>query len=507
MKILSVQQIREADAYTIQNEPISSVDLMERAAFQLFKWIKKRVDQSHSIKIFAGPGNNGGDGLVLGRYLAQENYQVDFYLVQFTDKASDDFSINLKRLQEIGLDHHIHPVTSKNDLPEPDENDLLIDALFGSGLTRPVTGLAGDVISMMNEAPSITIAVDIPSGLPADGPANDKQGMIIRADYTLSFQMPKLAFMLPGNDQYVGKWKILDIGLLPEYLHGATTKNFFMQKRDIRPMIKNRKKYAHKGSFGHALLIAGSYGKIGAAVLSSMACLRSGVGLLHTHIPLAGNSIMQTSVPESMISLDTDERIFSSVPDLSVFNCIGIGPGLGQEKQTANALKLLIQECRSPLVIDADALNILSENKTWLAFLPHGSILTPHPGEFERLTGKWQNDFEKLDMLRSFCQKYQVYVALKGAHTAVCFPDGSIYFNSTGNPGMATAGSGDVLTGIVLALLAQGYTPGQAAVIGVYIHGLAGDLAAKKQGYESLIASDIIANLGKAFKKVHTSFS
>ncbi len=390
----------------------------------------------------------------------------------------------------------------KKDLPEIGEDDIIIDAIFGSGLTRPVSGFIGEVIEHINAADAVTISIDIPSGLFADRHADPKEGKIIHADYTLSFQLPKLAFLLPENDSFVGEWHILDIGLHHDYINNAEVKNFLLTKRDVQTTLRPRNKFAHKGTFGHALLIAGSYGKTGAAILASRACLRSGVGLLHTHIPKAGYEIMQTAVPECMLSIDRYDNYFSEVPDLGMYNAVGIGPGLGMEKQSQMALKLLIQNFSNPIVFDADALNILAENKTWLAFLPKGSILTPHPKEFERLAGKWADDYEKLQKLRDLCFKYNIYIVLKGAYTCTGTPDGMCYFNSTGNPGMATAGSGDVLTGLITGLLAQGYSPAQAATLGVYLHGLAGDLAAKKKGQEAMLAGDIIENLGKAFKKI-----
>ncbi len=502
MKILLVEKIREADEYTIKNEPIPSIDLMERAAFQLYKWIKKRVDKYNSVKLFVGPGNNGGDGLVLARLLANKQYNVTVYIVRYSDKTSDDFQVNYNRLVEMGMSENIYEIKNKKDLPKLSDQDLLIDALFGSGLTRPATGIAADAIELMNGSGAVTIAVDIPSGLFADKHSEPNNGAIISADYTLSFQMPKLAFLLPENDRFVGKWEIMDIGLSSEYINGTSTKQYFMQKRDIAPMLQKRKKFDHKGTYGHALLIAGSYGKMGAAILASKACLRSGVGLLHTHIPKSGYEIMQTATPETMLSIDRYDNYFSEIPKMGNFDAVGIGPGLGVEQQSQMAMKLLLQEYQSPIVFDADALNILSENKTWLAFLPKGSILTPHPKEFERLTTTWSDDFEKLNNLKAFCFKYGVYVVLKGAHTATCFPDGNIYFNSTGNPGMATAGSGDVLTGMITGLLAQGYSSAHAAVIGVYLHGLAGDIAVKKTGQEALLAGDIVEEIGRAFKRV-----
>ena len=474
---------------------------MERAAYQLFKWIKKRVDTSHKIHIYAGLRNNGGDGLVLGRLLAQKNYDVRINIIRFSDKTSKDFQINFDRLLDNELKQNIHDLNSSKDFEEIGEDDIVVDAIFGSGLARTITGFAADVIRHMNSNSAVKIAIDVPSGVYADEPTDLRSSAIFRADYTLSFQMPKLAFLMPENDQFVGQWHLLDIGLSPTYINQADTKNLYMQGRDISPMLQNRKKYDHKGTYGHALLIAGSYGKMGAAILASKACLRSGVGLVHTHIPKVGYEIMQTATPETMLSLDRYDNYFSEVPDHGMYSAIGIGPGLGIEKQSQMALKLLIQEYKNPIVFDADAINILAENKTWLGFLPEGSILTPHPKEFQRLVGSWDNDFEKLTMLRNFCVKHGVYTVLKGAHTATCFPDGTIYFNSTGNPGMATAGSGDVLTGIITGLLAQGYSPGKSAVIGVYLHGLAGDLAAQKFGQEGLIAGDIIQKIGTAIKK------
>ncbi len=501
MKILSVDKIREADAYTIGHEPVSSIDLMERAATQLFKWITKRVDSSHIFHIFSGPGNNGGDGLALGRMLATAGYKVNIHIVRYTDKTSDDFNTNYGRAaQTKGV--YLTDIKNLNDFSSIGEEDIVVDAVFGSGLTRPVTGFPGEVIKKINETTAVKVAVDTPSGIFSDSFSVNNKGQIIRADYTLSFQFPKLCFMMPENDPFVGQWHIVDIGLHHDYINSVQTNNFFTVKADVAPLRKRRRKFSHKGTYGHALLIAGSYGKMGAAVLAAGACLRSGAGLLHVHIPKAGYQIMQTALPEAMISLDRYENYFSEVPDLSMYNAVGIGPGLGTEHQSQMALKLLIQEFNAPMVFDADALNIIAENPTWLSFLPAGSILTPHPKEFERLAGKWNNDFERLDMQRNFALRYNVYLILKGAHTAICTPEGKCYFNSTGNPGMATAGSGDVLTGLLTGLLAQGYKPGQAAVLGVYLHGLSGDLAAKKLSQEAALAGDFIKMLGKAWQKL-----
>ena len=502
MKILPVEKIREADAYTIANEPIADIDLMERAAGQLFRWITKRVDSSHRFFVFAGLGNNGGDGLALSRMLLESGYDVNVHVVRYSEKSSESFQKNYERFEVIGK-NRLHNLKAGDPFPEIGEEDIVVDALFGSGLTRPVKGFPGEVIRQINTSPALKIAIDIPSGLFADASSKVSDGEIVRADYTLSFQFPKLAFLLPENDAFAGSWHVLDIGLHPEFIKNVQVRNFYSVHQDVAPVLKPRKKFSHKGTYGHALLIAGSYGKMGAAVLAAHAALRSGVGLLHVHIPQVGYSIMQTALPEAMLSIDRYDNYFSDIPELAMFDAIGVGPGLGKQHQSQMAMKLLIQQFKLPMVFDADALNILAENKTWLAFLPYNSILTPHPKEFERLAGKWKDDFERLEKQREFAEKYKVIVVLKGANTSICTPRGDCYFNSTGNPGMATAGSGDVLTGILTSLLAQGYGSVDAAILGVYLHGLAGDMAAKKLGEEAVIAGDIIKNIGKAFRKLY----
>ncbi|MFK5855612.1 MAG: NAD(P)H-hydrate dehydratase [Bacteroidota bacterium] len=504
MKIFSIDKIREADAFTIDKEPIASIDLMERASLQLFSWIQKHVKSNKKIHIFAGLGNNGGDGLSIGRMLAKDGYKVTINILRYSKNTSSDFQVNFSRLADLsGIE--INEIENAKAVPQIGVDDVVVDAIFGSGLTRPIKGFIADVITSINNSTAITISVDIPSGLFADETSLSVKGEIIKADYTLSFQFPKLAFLLPENEMYVGNWEILDIGLSNEYIHSTSTKNHLILKDDIIPVLKGRAKFSHKGTYGHALLIAGCYGKMGAAILASKACLRSGVGLLHTHVPKSGVQILQTATPETMVSIDRYDNYFSQAPNIGLFNAIGIGPGLGMEHQSQMAMKLLIQNSPCPMVFDADALNILAENPTWLAFLPKGSILTPHPKEFNRLAGSWQNDFERLDKQRNLAQKHGIYIVLKGAHTSICFPDGQCYFNSTGNPGMATAGSGDVLTGIITGLLASGYTSGIAAILGVYLHGLAGDIASNKNGIEALIAGDIIDNIGNTFMELHTS--
>ncbi|MEE4178443.1 MAG: NAD(P)H-hydrate dehydratase [Bacteroides sp.] len=504
MKILDAPQIRQLDAYTIANEPISSIDLMERAARQCFLRIKKLLRPGMDIKIFCGMGNNGGDGLAIARMLAGSGHSVSVFKVIHTKKASPDFLINEDRLKKVRKSKIIE-IKEDKDFHEISKNDLIIDALFGTGLNRPLKGLPARVVQHMNQSEAFVVSIDLPSGLFCEDNRRNDYKKVVRAKLTLTFQLPKLALLLPGNAPFSGHWEMLDIGLHPNAIEAVETRNYYLQAEDIRSFYKPRQRFDHKGHFGHALLLAGSYGKAGSAVLAARAALRTGAGLLTVHLPSGLVPIMQTSLAEAMCVADEAHSIITHPGDVSAYNAIAIGPGLGKDPQTANALKFLIQNTPNPMVLDADALNILAENPTWLSFLPGGSVLTPHPKEFERLAGKYADDYERLEIARAFSLKYQVYLVLKGAHTAVICPDGRIFFNATGNPGMATAGSGDVLTGIILGFMAQRYTPIQSALAGVFIHGLAGDLAASRFGYESLIAGDIVSNLPKAIKKVFHS--
>jgi len=501
MKIFPIEKIREADAYTIKNEPISDIDLMERASTELFEWIQANIIPDQKIKIFCGLGNNGGDGFALSRMLANTNYKVDIYVLRYAEKMSPSCLTNFNRAIKL-KSINCTEISEKDVFPEIDENDIVVDAIFGSGLARPVTGFLGKVVDYINESKAIIIAIDAPTGLFCDDTNQSNDGSIIEADYTLTFQFPKYGFMFAENDHYVGRWEVLPIGLHSEYINTTETKNYYLTSDLIKPLIKIRSTFSHKGTYGHGLLIAGSYGKMGAAVLAAKAGLKTGAGLITSHIPKSGNTILQSAVPAAMVNFDEDIEVFSSCPDLSKYSAVAVGPGLGMDDKTQTALKLLIQNSGSPLIFDADALNILGENKTWIPFIPAQSIFTPHPKEFERLIGPSRDEFERNQMQREFSIKYNAYVILKGAYTDISCPDGSCFFNSTGNPGMASGGSGDVLTGILLGLLAQGYSSKSSCLLGVFLHGLAGDLAAEKWGYEALNAGNITHNLGKAYQKL-----
>lgn len=503
MKIFTTKQIAELDRYTIENEPIADIDLMERASLQIVNWLLTNISNERRLVYFAGPGNNGGDALAIARLMAEHDYSVSVYLLDFGRDLSGSPAINWQRLidqEKVALLH----IKREDDFPELYETDVVLDGLFGSGLTRELRGLPASLVQYINLSKSQIIAIDIPSGLMGEDNSANTLENIIQAEITLTFQFPKLSFLFPENEKYVGKWEVLPIGLHPDGIAKTPTNHFFLEKDSMRKIVPKRSCFEHKGTVGHALLIAGSYGKMGAAVLASRACLRSGVGLLTTHIPRLGYGIIQTAVPEAMASIDQSDLMFTEFPDICNFSAVGIGPGLGMKLNSKRALQQLVKKCNIPFVIDADALNILAENKTWLKELPPNSILTPHPGEFKRIAGETSNSFERIEVLQDFAKEYNVIVILKGAFTAIAMPNGSVHFNTTGNSGMATAGSGDVLTGILLGLLAQGIPTEEAAMLGVYLHGLAGDIVAKEKSEYSLIAGDIIESLGKAFLEINS---
>ena len=504
MKLFKTSDIAKIDQYTIENEPIAAIDLMERASASIVNYLTEETDVSGKVFIFCGPGNNGGDGLAVARLLANESerFSVSVYLFNSSSELTGSPAINLKRLKT-DRNAEIHYLVKELDLPKIHHDDVIIDALFGSGLNRTLDGFAAIIVQHMNNSGAEILSIDVPSGLMGEDNSSNIPENIIRATKTITFQFPKLSFLFPENECYVGDWTVSDIGLHPEIIQNLKSNFFLLDDAETKVLLKTRSKFSHKGTFGHALLIAGSYGKMGAAVLSSKACLRSGVGLLTTHIPHTGYQIIQTAVPEAMICIDESDLMFTSVPHLETYNAVGIGPAIGQKVNTQRGLKALLENINSPIVIDADALNILGENRDWLNLLPANAILTPHPKEFERLAGKTENGFQRMQMAIEFAEKYNVILIVKGAHSMIVSPTGEVWFNTTGNPGMSTAGSGDALTGIILALLAQGYAPFDAARVGTYVHGLAGDLAAAFQGYEALIASDIIENLGEAFKLLH----
>jgi hydroxyethylthiazole kinase-like uncharacterized protein yjeF len=496
MKILTSTQTGEVDRFTIENEPIESIDLMERAASQAYRWISEH-GSSTGFAVFAGPGNNGGDALAIARMLLSDGKKVTTYLYR-TEKLSPDAAINLERLRE----HSPAKIVDLSNTSFPSQscrNTVAIDGLFGSGLNRSLNDKASKIVSFINNNFTQIISIDVPSGLFCEDNSQNNRENIIRATHTLTFQLPKLSFLFAENREQVGHWIVLPIGLNIRKINNTDTPWQITEPGELRQMIPAPHKFAHKGTMGHALLIAGSFGKTGAALLASRACLKSGVGLLTTHVPQSAVSILQTAIPEAMMSVDRSDLMFTESPDPSTFDAIGIGPGIGTCVNTRRAMKELLPAAQNKrMVIDADGLNIISDHPEMLQHLPPSAVLTPHPKEFERMAGKADNDFKRLEKAINYAKQHNIVLVLKGAYTAIISSDGKVFFNPTGNPGMATAGSGDTLTGIILALLANGIEPRDAARAAVYVHGLAGDMAASS-GQRSITAGDIADNLGLAF--------
>ncbi|MEZ4983936.1 MAG: NAD(P)H-hydrate dehydratase [Saprospiraceae bacterium] len=538
MKILSTQQMKEADRATILHEPIASVDLMERAARAFIRaFMHDFPDRDAPIVVGCGPGNNGGDGLAVARMLHQEAYTVAVYTVWGGAQPSPDCQENLDRIQQLRL-MPVQVVRAAADFPAMAKGTVVIDALFGAGLSRPLEGLHREWVDYLNATDTIRVAIDLPSGLPADGPVEENASTavagiagpgigaepipkggyeriarpqrggplivngVVQAHYTYTFQTPKLAFFAPENAAYVGRWQCLDIGLLPAALAAADTPFHWVQEGELRGLLKERGRFDHKGVYGHSLLVAGSYGKVGAAILGARAALRTGCGWVTAHVPRCGYEIMQIAFPEAMVTVDRHREVWTDLPPAGRYDAIGVGPGIGTNVLTKRALAQLLETVDVPLVLDADALNLLAQDKGLMALLPKGCILTPHPGEFERLFGKLPHSFARWEMMRQIAMQRGVFILLKGGNTVIATPTGQLYWLTTGNPGMATAGAGDVLTGMITSLLAQGYTPEEAALLGAALHGVAGNLAAEQQQMESLIADDIIAHLGGAFASI-----
>ncbi len=492
MKLLSAQQCQQWDAYTIQHEPIASIDLMERAGLACTEWLLDHQYNTMPLMIFCGKGNNGGDGLVIARLMIEAGTAVTVYVLEYGSKGTDDIQRNLEKLHLLSND--IHFIQSPDAFPVNERYSLVIDALFGTGLNRPLHDLAAALAKHISQSNAKVIAIDVPSGMPVDNFFADAQ--VVKAHLTLTFQSLKYAFLLPEYGKYTGEITVLDIGLMHSYLSTIDAVAELVEQQDAACLLKRRDRFSHKGTYGHALLISGNKGKMGAAVLAVRACLRSGVGLLTACVPNEELLIVQTAVPEAMVIIRE-----TGLPDMHAYSAIGAGPGLGLSTKEKDLLFELLQQNNKPVVLDADALTILSQHAEKLTSIPPGSLLTPHPKEFDRLFGASENSLERYRKAIQLSAQYHFIIILKGHHTLVA-AHGRAWFNTTGNAGMAKGGSGDVLAGVLTALLAQGYEPLHAAKLGVYLHGLAGDIALEQQSVESLLPSDLIESLGSAFNKL-----
>ena len=498
-KIFRTSEIAGIDQYTIENEPVSSLDLMERASRIWVKYFQEKFTNNGSVAVVAGSGNNGGDGFAIARLLKEKGWKVTVFRLLTGVKMSADCEANHRRFLESG--GVVADVAVAGDFI-PESGCILIDAIFGAGLNRKVTGLAAEVIRKMNVLEQQVVAVDIPSGLMGeDNSANDPLA-IVEADYTFTFQFPKLAFMLAENACYVGEWSVLDIGLHPAAIAEKPTPYYYMQFEDVAARLPRQQKFAHKGTNGRGMLVAGGDGMMGAAVLAAKAAVRSGIGLLYCHVPVSGKNVIHSAVPEALTDLDRSNCRFSEVHDMKKYDAVAIGPAIGKGPEMVEGMKQLLTAWKGTTVIDADALNILSEHRELLSLLHEGCILTPHVKEFERLAGKCENDFERLNKLSIFANQYRVHIVLKGAHSVIATPDRRLFFNMSGNPGMAKGGAGDVLTGVLLALAANKLNLLDLLRIGVFAHGLAGDCVAEKEGRRGCCAGMIAERMGEAWKRL-----
>ena len=471
---------------------------MERAAGQCFTFIHERLQGAPvPFRIFCGLGNNGGDGLAIARMLIEHGYVVHVYIVNFSDSRSDDFMVNYNRLQDMG--NWPEQLRGTADFPIIAKDDIVIDGIFGIGLHKPMPDWVCELVRHINSANAFTVAIDMPSGLCTDRAPFDPEA-VIYANTVLTFQCPKLVFYLPETGIYVQDVEVLDIGLDTEYLDQVEPVGIRIGKQEILRLYKPRERFAHKGTYGHVLTVGGSYGKIGSMVLSTKASLCTGAGLATAYIPKCGYTSLQVAVPEAMVitSLNTEYLDRIDFKDKIEPSVVAVGMGMGTDPQTQTAFLELLQNCEIPLVVDADGLNCLAKYPDGLSYLPGNSVLTPHPGELKRLLGKWTDDFDKLDKAKAFSKKYKCILVIKGANTIVVHED-KLYCNTTGNPGMASAGMGDVLSGMISSLIAQQYDPLQAAIMGVYLHGSAADIAVRTSSYQGLTAGIVVDTIGKAF--------
>ena len=498
MKVYSRKQIYEADQATVVKEGIPSINLMERAGGYLYEWVHQRLQGGKvPIKVFCGIGNNGGDGMVLARYLMENNYNVTTYVVNYNDKRVPDFMEAYDRLKSATKNWPI-VLTENSEAPELTSQDIIIDAIFGIGLNRSPQDWIKKLFTTINDSRAYILSIDIPSGMYMDR-SPEEGDVMIKPRFTLSFQAPKLAFFLPMTGPHAGMWDVLDIGLDPEYLAKTPTDVELIGKQEIQQMYRPRPEYSHKNMFGHSLIIGGSYGKMGSVILATKAAMRSGSGQVTGYVPQFGVPVLQSAAPEIMAETDNfNGKVLEEIDFQTKATAIGIGPGMGTDVKTVAAFEKFLKAQKGPIVIDAGAITILGEHPELLADVPNLSILTPDYGELFGLIGEWKDDFDRLEKTAKLAKKHDVIIVMKGANTITTY-DMRLYINNSGNPGLSTAGTGDVLTGIITGLLAQGYHPMEAALMGIYFHGTAADIAINQYGIESLIASDVIQFLGRAY--------
>jgi len=500
LPLLTSAQIREADAYTIAHEPIVSIDLMERASKAFVGWfINHFPDNKQSITVYCGTGNNGGDGLAIARMLDDHHYKsLNIKIARFSAKATDDFNANLKRIQQTTV-----PLSTINPgecLPV-EESEVLIVALLGTGLNKPLEGDFKRLVNYINSLQKTVVSVDVPAGLFSDGEI-PPDAVVLKSDLVITFQAPKINFLLPESGPYIKWWEAVNIGIDEKFIRSLDSPYQAVEEIDIRKILKPRRRFSNKGTYGHSLIIAGQPQTMGAALLSASACAYAGAGLTTACVPQSGLAALNCYMPEIMAIL----REGNKIPEISWenFNSIAIGPGLGKEKDALALLTDVLVNYEKPVVFDADALNLLSAHRELWPKIPVNSILTPHMKEFDRLFGEQENWWQRMQTGIKQAKEHQLYVLLKNDYTLVITPQGKVYFNTTSNPAMASGGMGDVLTGILASLLAQGYSSEEACIIGAYVHGKAGDELASLNKMNVVLPNQVAARLPFTMAKLMT---
>lgn len=502
MKIFTSEEIKSIDRNTIENEGITSIELVERAATSISCEIISRWRANKHITIFAGPGNNGADALAVARMLIEQGYKPEVFLFNIGEnRLSAECAAMRDRLKAMDFIDFTE-VVSNFSPPNLKPDDLVIDGLFGTGLREPLTGGFKALVQFINESKATVVSIDVPSGLFGEWNTTNISRNIIHADLTLAIQFPRLSFFIADNAPLLGEWKVLDIELSADEIRNTPAQYYLVERADIHRVLRRRKEFSSKADYGSAMLVAGSYGMMGAAVLAAKGALRSGAGKVSVHTARCGFNVLQTSVPEALFDADRHDIAITDINLKHDYNAVAVGPGIGTNDVTVNAVEMFLKQAKGPVILDADALNCVAKRPTMLNHIPVLSIITPHAGEFDRIFGAQPSAEARLLKAIEMAHYYNIIIVLKGHYTAMVRPDGKIYFNSSGNPAMATAGSGDVLTGIICSLMAQGYKPEISAIIGAYIHGMAGDLAAEEHGQYGVTAGDIADNVGRAIRNI-----
>jgi len=504
MKLFTASDIKKIDRETIEQEGIESIDLMERAASAVAFEIMSRWIPSQRILILAGHGNNGGDALAVARLLIDQGYHPLVFLVNTQGQLSPDCAVNRQRLVDSGYEH-FNEITRMLNLPVLSKSDVVVDGLFGNGLSAAIPRGYAALAKTIYESGAYVVSIDLPSGLFPEFNRNTLRSNVMHANLTLTFQFPRLAFFFSENAECVGNWKVLDIGLSQEAIRNTPSSCYLIDEAGVKDALRPRNPFSDKNDYGRIYMAAGSLGMSGAAILAAKAAMRSGAGLVSVHTPSCCYIPLQTAVPEAVVRQDSDNCHISEILPDKRFDAVVIGPGISTHKLTADAVEMFLRQSARPVVLDADALNCIAERRSLINNIPPNSIITPHAKEFDRLFGDFFSDEERFHRAMDMAKFLKIVIVLKGHYTFIFRPDGVVFVNGNGNPGMATAGSGDVLTGIIAALIAQKFRPDVAASLGTFIHGRAGSLAAKRYGEYGMTASDMADCIGLAIKEIMES--